>query len=307
MMKPHGLLKAGRIAVLLICFLCVIVACRAKEQEKGEVNATVKKVAIADVSVLARVNNSPITKYELEQMMRRTVGNNATDQSNASFRQELLKSLVAARAIAMKAESELTQKEAAEIENRTRAFREELLVQKYLSRHVRPEPVSEQMIRAYYSAHPDEFGKKIHREYELITAPKQGDKDRENRFLTEMHKAGAHENWDQWAKSLSSRGFPVVYRRETADKNTLDKRLYQLIVSLDKGETSAPTFIEGRLYIIRITEINDVSPLPLAKVSEKIRKKLAPLQVKEAVKKASDQVLKTAKVVYTGGKESPEH
>ena len=67
------------------------------------------------------------------------------------------------------------------------------------------------------------------------------------------------------------------------------------------GETSRLSFIKGMAYVVRITEEKKIPPRPLSEVSAKIRKSLAPIQVKESVKAASTKALETAEVIYEPG------
>jgi hypothetical protein len=249
-------------------------------------------------SVLATVNGSPITQNELLQGMRASLGPHSSNVLDEAGRRKMLESLVAARAIAQVQEQALTdaQKEAVEIQ--TAAFREQLLVKMYLAQNVPPQPVSHQMVEQYYREHPEKFGAKTIRVYEMIASDgKLAEKDRD-RVLTALQTPHKVKDWTELVQRLKKKGLPVVYRSGQADAGVLQARLRDLMQPLAPGQTSALTLIEGVVYVVRITAEKKIPAQPLNQVGARIRKMLLPIQLKKAVKQASEKVLAEAEVEY---------
>ncbi len=274
--------------VLLLSLMFFFTGC-AKEEKKGQNKAG---------DILAMVNNSPITSGDFEYMAKRTYGKDYIKALDKKSRKTLLESLVFARAIAQEAQAELTEQEKAIIESKTKAFREELLIQRYLAKNIQPQPVSDEMIKQYYQSHLEEFGKKNIHQYEIIMTKSKIKSGQRKRMLSALDNAKSHKNWDKWSKTLLDKGFPISFTSGSFKKGRLDKSLSKLILSLDAGEVSSPAFINERLYIVKITNIERVQPRPLKEVSSSIKRKLAPLAVKKALKQAKEQVLKKAKISY---------
>jgi len=257
-----------------------------------------KVVLQGDDIVLARVAGDPITLYDLEQTIRSTLGDATAGRLDEAGRKKVLESLVASRAIARVQEAEMTAEEIAAIDKKTRAFREQLIVKQYLAKHVSPQPVSSEMVREYYEAHPERFGGSQIRKYEMITGdPKLKSAERDN-LITELGKAMEHADWQSWVNDLKEKGYPVSFRRGLATDKVLHPRLEKLMKDLKTGEISNLIFIKGVPYVVRIVEDKQLPPQPLDKVSDEIRRALVPVQLKKAVKQASEQVLAKSKVVY---------
>ena len=92
--------------------------------------------------------------------------------------------------------------------------------------------------------------------------------------------------------------YGLVYQNAEARKGLLNKHLEQLINSLEVGQVSDVSFVDGNLIVVRVTGISQLAPKPLSEVSADIRKTLAPLQLKKAVKKASQEAIAGAEVKY---------
>jgi hypothetical protein len=90
----------------------------------------------------------------------------------------------------------------------------------------------------------------------------------------------------------------VSYREGLVTDKVLHPRLEKLMKDLKKGETSNLVFIKGIPYVVRIVEDKQIPPQPLDNVSAQIRRALVPVQLKKAVKQASEQVLAKSEVVY---------
>jgi hypothetical protein len=153
------------------------------------------------------------------------------------------------------------------------------------------------MIAEYHSAHPERFGATSIRTYELVGTSRALAGHERAKILAALNDAKQQSDWRIWAKDLEASGLPIVYRRGDLLDPVVHQRLDQLMRSLAVGETSATTFVQGRAYVARITEERKRPPRPLKEVRDDIKRSLAPLQLRDAVKKAGERVLKDAHVV----------
>jgi hypothetical protein len=254
-----------------------------------------------DDAVLAEVEGTQITKYDVELAIKSMFGESGAGQLDEASKKRVLESLVQSRAMASKRAQELSAQETAELERKVAVYREELLVKQYLIAHTKPEGVSTQMVEAYYAQHPEQFGGKHTRAYELIASTRELLDAERGCVITALKDPGAHKDWPAWVAELQKKNLPVSYQRGAGTDAVLHPSLQTLVTRLGIGESSALTFVQGRAYVLRVTGETQAPAKPLSEVSAEIRKTLVPVQLKKSVKEASDQVLKSAKVVYHGG------
>ena len=157
----HSRVAVRRLAACSLVLVPLAFACG-----KDEADASLP----GDETVVAKVNDTPITLYDVDATARRTLGEQIAGTLDGKGKRKVLESLVQARAVAHLVERELDASELAALEKRVAAFREELLVQAYLERHITPTPVSGDMVRAYYDRHKDQFGGKRVLRYEMLRA-----------------------------------------------------------------------------------------------------------------------------------------
>lgn len=251
-----------------------------------------------DNTILARVNGSPITQYELEEAIRSTLGEAIGGKLDAAGRHKVLESLAASRAISQVQEKNLSAEARATLEKKLQARREELLVKEYLKDHAPPEPVTQEMIETYYASHPEQFGAKRMRSYEMMVSSRKLQEAERDALFSALKGGDEKKDWRSWVKELQAQGHPVVFQQGEVAQGLLHPKLQDLMASLKKGEQSRLTLIQGKAYMVRIVEDKELPPRSLDEVRSQIRKRLAHEQLKKAVKKASAQVLKTAEVVY---------
>jgi hypothetical protein len=259
---------------------------------------TPKVVLEGDDIVLVRVNGDAITRYDLDQTIRSTLGATSAGRLDEAGRQKVLESLVASQAIAQSQEADLSAEDQAVLAKKVQAYREQLLVKQYLVRHTAPQPVTGEMVREYYQAHPERFGARTIRTYEMLTGRRKLKTEERDALIQVLKTAADKNDWKQWVGKLQGQGYPIEYRRGRVVEKILHSRLYQLMQPLKKGQASQLTFIEGTAYTVRIVDERRIAPRPLNEVSAEIRKALVPVQLKKSVKLASQQVMKTADVVY---------
>ena len=284
---------------LILLLSAVLMACGEKPAGESSKKDSSQPVTLeGDNVVLVRVNGSEITRYDLEQTIRSTLGRYSESRLDRAARRKVLESMVASRAIAQAQETELSEKDRSAIDKKVQAYREELLVMQYLSRHAPPQPVTQEMVREYYESHPEQFGRKTIRTYEMITSNRSLKGGERDRLLAVLRDAAQKKEWKGWVTALERQGYPVAFRQGQITEKILHPQLQLLMESLRKGETSNLVFVKGSPYVVRIVKEEKIPPRPLSEVSGQIRKSLVPVQLKKAVKQAAAEVLKTAEVVY---------
>lgn len=251
-----------------------------------------------DTVVLAQVNSSQITQYDVDLAARSLLGKASGDALDAQAKRKLLESMVQARAIAQKREAELNSNQRAQLDKQVAAYREELLVKQYLSKHTKPKPVSAEIVARYYEQNPERFGAEKVRAYELITSPRELTDAERTPLMAALRDPAAHKDWSSWCAELQKKRMALVYERGTTQHGVAQPTLRQLIAQLDVGASSRLTFVDGRPYLVRVTEETRSPAKPLAAVSSEIRETLMPMQVKQSVEAASAVVMKDARVVY---------
>jgi hypothetical protein len=248
--------------------------------------------------VLATVNGSPITRYELEQAIRKTLGESVGRKLDASGKQTVLESLVASRAIAQLQEQTAVEKDVAAIEKKTAAYREELLVERYLAENAPARPVTDQMARAYYQEHPEQFGARTVRTFEMVTSIRGLSAGERDDLIPALGGVGSNKDWQTWVAKMKGKGYPLQYRTDHVTESALQPRLIEMTRALEIGEASPFTFIDERPYLLRITSEKAHPPQPYKAVKARIHKMLAPVQLKETVKAAAARVIEKSDVVY---------
>jgi hypothetical protein len=255
--------------------------------------------AAPQARVVAFVNDSPITDADLENLGRRLGMNAAQASGNSDAEAKLLESLVGSRAMAIQAEATLSAQERRELDLKVSAYREELLVQRYLQDNAVAEPVSADLVESYYQTHPEEFGGGAEKSFELLRAPKELSGKERNDIIRKLAAAGEQQDWGVWAQEL---GDAVTYKKGSSRVDVLEGPLKALVRSTGVGEVS-PIHTGQGVLVVRVLEERQLPPRPLSEVRSTIRKKLAPLKLKEAIKKVSEDARKQVVVRYQKGTE----
>lgn len=282
-----------QILVIVISILLFAGCNETKEMSESGV------VLAGDETVLATVNGSPVTAYELEATIKKTIGEKNASKIGTEVRKKVLESLVASRAISKAFEKDMSSEEGEEVRKKVLAYREQLLVQKYIAKNATPEPVTHEMVKDHYNKYPERFGAKTEKKYEMISTGRALNHKERNLLLKNLVKPESQKNWAKWVKNLKAKNLPVFYKKGNVVKGLLHEDLDAITARLHKGKTSKLHFIDERPYVIRIIDEKMISPRPLTEVSRQIRKTLGPLELKKVVGKISEDVLKTATVEYS--------
>lgn len=245
--------------------------------------------------VLAEVNGNAITEDQLNFAMQRTFNKRLKGVDEEEIRRKVLKSLVNSRAMALLMGKELSESDKYDLELKVKAYREELLVQRYLTSHVSPEPVSTAMVKAYYEKHPDEFGGGLEKEVEIIKSTGELSSDKRKALLVALAKVDFEADWKAWVEGQSD--LELNYKKVRVNPDVLHQPLRSLIMATDKGAVS-PVHNDKEVLIVRVLSETQLPAKPLSQVSADIRRKLAPTKLREAVKKASEMALNEVEVKF---------
>lgn len=246
----------------------------------------------ADVStspVMATVNGESITEADVDFMLERMLSNQSMAQVDEALRKKVLESLIASRAMKLQMQAQMTADESAALARTVKSYEEELYVKEYLSAHVTPEPVSVEMVQAYYEAHPEEFGAESVRDFQLLALRDAKDEKKRDQLLEAVAAVKSTTDWRSKSKELQQKYF-LQFQEGRSKAGLLNPNLDAAISKLKANETSDLIYLDDQIYLARVTEVTQSAAKPLAEVSTDIRKKLAAQQLRAAVKKASEEV-----------------
>ena len=281
-----------------ILFITVLSAC-SPETEQTDLSSKLQKTEFAnDSPALVVVNGEPISSADLDAAILRTVGEMGAFQLDGNGRKKVLESIVLSTIMAQKQMSAYSFDEQQEVERQVKAYRNELLAKRYLKQNVSPVPVTNAMVEDYYQKNPEKFGGKSLKVYQVLKGlTRLEGKVREN-LLTEMQRVSSLNNWKKEVELLKQQGIQIEYSSGVAQEKTLNQKLMQIIASLEKGEVSSLHYLDGLPMMFKVVDIREIQPKPLSQVRGEIRKSLAPLQLKKAVRAVSDKLLAEANVEY---------
>lgn len=285
-----------RVRLLGILILATgLTACDSTPKETAEAQPPVPNETS---DVLAEVSGSPITAEDVSFTIDRTFS--AAEKINADDRlqRKVLESLVASRAMRVLAEKQLSSQEQEEIRRKAEAYEEELFVQAYLKANAEPQPVTSAQVEAYYEKNKHLFGATPLRHFELLSASPDMNEDATERFLNKVANIRSTPDWasyqDEW-----QRQYGLKYRSVNASQvGLLDPSLEKVLGGLEQGETSDIVYLNGRPHLLRLQKISSSPARPLSEVSSDIRKTLAPQQLREAVREASEQARAQLDITY---------
>ncbi|MCG7982338.1 MAG: peptidyl-prolyl cis-trans isomerase [Candidatus Thiodiazotropha lotti] len=278
-----------------LCGLLLLSGCSRDEVASDESADAHQETVSKDTEsvALAYVNGSPITEQETQHAMQKLFADRLPQVDGEQVKQRILESLISSRAISLLAQQELDAEALQQLDIKVMAYREELLVQEYLSRHVTPEPVSGDMVSDYYDDHPEEFGGGVSKRFEMVQTYREIDEDQRKVVIGKLSELAGEADWDRWLAENSS--LPVNLRQLTARVEVLDQPLKALVSSADVGETS-PLHIDEVITVVRVNDIERHPPKPLAEVSAEIRKRLAPIKMRAAIKQLAEDALQKVEV-----------
>jgi hypothetical protein len=284
---PKGALRRPS-AVLLSILLVSSVACKAAESARLP----------GDDVVLARVNQTSVTRYDLERALERQFRGETRNKFDDAERRKLLESMVRTRAMAVAMEAQMSELDKLALDKDVAAFREEQLVQRFIRAEGQGKPVSQTMVTEYYEKESERFGAKTVRHYELIGSARKLAEGEREKLAAELAHPEKETDFAAWSERLRGKGLPVVFQRGEADSKTLHPALRKTLTELTPTDPARAAWVEERLFLVRVTKLEQRPPAPLAQVAPQIRQELAAARLKYAVQNAADVAVKRVKVVY---------
>lgn len=288
---------AKNIFILLAALL--VSACSSEEAAMTTAGNDAPAVASSDKilsqHVLAKVNGQAITQENVELIVDSGFANASLIKSNPQVMDKVLQSAISSKAMGILMTQELTPGELKAIEEKAKAYKEELLVKEYLQKYASPEPVTQRMVEGYYQANQQQYGGENIKLVEMITFTSQAEADKRDEFLSAIATLKTHESWSSYVKSSPNKQF-LKYQKVKVRAGLLDPALEAVTNKLNAGETSGTVMATGKPTIVRVIQVETLPVKPLAEVASSIRQKLAALQLKKSVKAVSDNALKKVKV-----------
>lgn len=237
--------------------------------------------------LVARVGDLYVHEAEVDFQTRKlaTLVDAAADREVA--RKNIIESIVLAKLMAQKQLSLLDQSDLATLELEVQAFREERLVQKYMTEQVKPEPVTSKQVEAYYQNNISQFGGGdiAQVEYWQLTQDCKIKHEQTEKSTTTLKQTllAASCNRSQSMESVNIEQLAMVTGKAA---NTLVKDSYAWI-NTKQGQTVA-----------FINQVESRQPKPLVEVASVIRQMLAPQKLKTAIEQQKDILIKEMEIEY---------
>lgn len=277
---------------LLPLVSCLLLAC---DQATHSANIESEHAEVVTSNILAKVNGEPITEFQLDSAITRTLGDSAALYADQKLYQKMLQSLIVSRSMSLLAEKQLEQEAITLLNEKVRSYREELLVKQYLQANIKVEPVTAEQIKTYYDNNLDEFGADLLKEFEIIlSVGKLQAKDKVN-LLKKFESAKEQADWKKWTALLFKQSYSVTYKKAESKLSLLSLPIKKMVATTGVGQVSEVYFGE-RLIIVKVINETKLPAKLLSEVSREIRKKLAPVNMKKAVKEISQLAKKQVKV-----------
>lgn len=282
-------MKAMPYKFCLLFLIIALVSC--KESDNGS------ELKLDASKVLATVNGEAVTQNDIDFAVERMFSNADQLIVDDEVQTKVLQSLLASKAMKQVMEKELSAEELTTIQKKTDAYREELFVKEYLVNKATPMPVNTQMVEEYYQNNLTEFGGGQSKEFEMLKTTSKPTESQRDAILANIEQIKQNSNWADYAQSNSS-DLGLVYFRSKMQPGLLEPQLENALNVLELNKTSDVVFVKGVPHLLKVTAIDTLPAKPLSTVSASIRKKLAAVQLKKAVKSASDAVLDNAVIEY---------
>ncbi|MCW8877579.1 MAG: peptidylprolyl isomerase [Kangiellaceae bacterium] len=289
----------GKNKILVVVLMASLLSACQKETDTPSENQTQSKnTQLNTENSLVTVNGESISEQDLDAAIIRTVGEMGAFQLDSKGRKKVLESIVLSKIMAQKQMASYSPEQQREIERQVQAYKTELLAKNYLKSNVTAVPVTNKMVEEYYAANPHKFGGKTIKQYQVLKGlTKLQGKVREN-LLARMKNITSQKDWFASVNQAKTEGFQLEFSTGVSGAQSLNKKVESLIAGLNKDEISSLHYLNGYPMYFKVVAEKVIKPKPLTEVRSDIRKSLAPIQLKRAVRKISDELLKEANVEY---------
>jgi len=282
---------------LLIMAFAVVPLSSCSNGSDSRVDEQVPQIDTAG-DVLATVDGENIYESDLQSVLVNLFGEYRALQMDEDSRKRALDSLVTSHLLAKQALTSLPQENIAEIESKTRRYRENLLVNAYMLTQIDKTPLSNEAIRQYYENNLEKFGQSTIKQYQLLTTRSELAEELREKYMSLVAGTRTSGNLADIKSALEKNGFDVQLTSAELNENIVDKRLYRFVNAQPINVISDLSFIGGRPYIVNVQSEKTIPAKPLAQVSDMIRKSLMLQRLKQAIKQHSAEILANSKVEY---------
>ena len=280
---------------LLIITLLALTSCSNENKEQDVEQKLAKNSHQESSANLVKVGDKFISESAFERSMYKNLGEFNVAQLDAEGKKKYLESMAVSSAMAQLAEKELNDYELTEISHDVDAYREQLLVKRYLANNITPEPVTSKMVKDYYNEHPEKFGSKKVLDINLISVSDIPDATRAD-VIKLLSDKNLLSDLGELKRQIKGLELELLEQRQRLSEESQNH--YSTAKGLQVGESSKIFFVKGGAQVVILDKQLVTPAKPLSEVSGEIRKMLAPIQLKKAIKKASDEAKKVIKIEY---------
>jgi hypothetical protein len=261
------------------------------QQEEQQLSESVPTVQEIPENTIAIVNETYITKTDLDHTIRQTLGVSANKISNTE-KQKILNSLIQSRVFAIIQEKKLSKSDQENLDSKVRICREKLLVQQFLQQRLPKNENHYKELQKYYDDHPFLFGAGYVYHYEKIITKRRVRKEEHYGLKQQLLNPEKHENWKEWVAEIQKQGYPINYMKKSLSHFSLteSKRIKLIIKRLSVDECS-PLILESDLFcIVRLLKKEISPPEPYYKVKNKVKNAYNRTRMSEEIQKAFEEL-----------------
>ncbi len=283
-----------------LTIVCLLSACDNAANDYSPATQAQPEKTISDVAgdVLATIDGVEVTKSQLDMLLINMFGKYRAMQMDSDSRQRALNSVLASYALSKEAVKELPVEKVGFIEEKTRVYRENLLINAYMQTKMNADALSNEKIKQYYEKNIESFGGKTIKEYQLLTTREELAEESWDEYMAIIAANKNKGNLQTIKQQLEKKKFEVQLHAGVLNKDLFNVRLYQFIDSQAINKISEISFIDGKPYLVEITNEKKLKAKPLAEVRDNIRKTLVLQQLKKTIKEQSAKALANSKIVY---------
>ncbi|WP_053909615.1 peptidyl-prolyl cis-trans isomerase [Pseudoalteromonas sp. SW0106-04] len=273
----HGIVCG---VVLLLC------ACSAEKPQHKQSNT--------QSPVIAKVNQHNITEAELNWVVNDTLGEFAALQLGADTKKKILESLIIKKLMVEQMQQSLDAEQQAEIALAMNVYRDELLAKRYIQEHITASPVSLEQAKHYYDNNLPQFGQRVIRRFAMVSAPlsKNNTQQSESLLREEAKQFDADSNWQHQAQQHSYFSYSAGHQAEKG----LDPFYIGALKKLKPSDVSPVYTYQGKLVKFKLLTEQHIAAKPFTQVQNEIKKALAPINLKQAIKEEAARLSEQAQV-----------
>jgi len=250
-------------------------------------------------NIVARIGDIEITEKEFQDQLDIMMKPQQAKELSAKAKANVLKSLMLGRVMQQRSYTQMSEQEKNNLEIRVQAYRNKMLVNHYLQKQSNIAPVSEKMAHDYYMNNLDKYGQSSNKSYSLVTTVSRVTDNQRSEIITRYQKLKATNDIDKIYKGLNASA-QFSLSKHVLNKKTSKTAVDKLVANLSPGSVSSLSWIKGRPVIVKVITEDVQKATPFNEVKADIRKALAPVQVKNAIRNESKKIFKSLKVEYFG-------